>query len=503
MNVEGATFEGNEGYAVGSFGSFPGAYMYFDRCRFLAAGRTGYLFDDLAGEGTFTNCLFDGGASAINGIYVDVDHCTFLRQTANPVSFIDDLARDKPLGFSIYDEPFVLFFDESGNAVCLQDRCPHRAARLSDGHVVGGRIECFYHGWQYDGSGRCRHIPQLAPSTAIPSKACVRNFPVAVRQGIVWMWPGDAASADETKIPTTSDLDAPGVFRVDFQMDLPYDQTYFIENVIDVAHIHIAHDGMRGGGLRALAKPMRFDVRTNDITGIVSAFRTIGLDDAEGVVASAEGEARVEFVAPNLIRYTSVYKNSSLIAGLALYSIPFGKSRCRMLYRKYSNFFSSRERWKPRWLEHWTQCLILEQDMSVVIGQYEGIERSEQELRRLWMPLDTSDRLVVEYRRWLDRFGASLPFYRGFRTARREDEVSGRTPAPRGRVAQHTRVCATCSRMHRRLQSATKGLWGLVAVAAAVGIGYAGTGTARVAVGLAIASVGLALASSWMQRKFE
>lgn len=345
-----------------------------------------------------------------------------------PVAFSQDLPRDRPYGFSLYDEPLVLFFDDAGAPVCLRDRCPHRAARLSDGQLVEGRIECLYHGWQFDGTGRCRHIPQLPEQMQIPPKTCVRDYRVLERQGIVWLWAGESEAADPALLPLTPGLDSPGVFRVDFQMDLPYDQSYLIENIIDVAHIHIAHDGVRGGGLRSLAKPLEFDIQDSSMEGIRSGFRTLGRSGSPGT-SQLKG-ALVEFVAPNLIRYTSAYRNPELMAGLALYSIPFGKSRCRLLYRKYSNFLSWRERWKPRWLEHWTQCLILEQDMGVVVGQYEEIERAEQDLRQLWFPLKTSDRLVIEYRRWLDTYGANLPFYRGFASAKPAEESTQLTPPP-------------------------------------------------------------------------
>lgn len=418
------------------------------------------------------------------------------RSSWYPVSFLDDLPRDKPYAFSLYDEPLVLFFDADGHPACLHDRCAHRAARLSDGTVVDGRIECFYHGWQYDPAGRCLSIPQLEAGIAIPARACVRGYRVLERQGIVWLWAGDPKTANPDLIPLAPDLDAPGVFRVDFQMDLPYDQSYLIENVIDIAHIHIAHDGVRGGGMRSLAKPLEFDIRENSIHGIRSGFRTLGLEHSG---ASPLDDAYVEFVAPNLIRFTSIYKDRSKIAGLSLYSIPFGKSRCRLLYRKYSNFLSWRERWKPRWLEHWTQCLILEQDMSVVVGQYETIERSERELRQLWLPLETSDRLVVAYRSWLDRYGSSLPFYRGFRSAKAEDVTRKPATPPKGRFAQHTRICTTCSGTHSRIIRTIAILWVATAMSAAAGIATAGV-YAAAAAAFSLASIA---ALKHFKRRFE
>jgi nitrite reductase/ring-hydroxylating ferredoxin subunit len=37
----------------------------------------------------------------------------------------------------------------------------HRSAKLSEGQVTDGRLECLYHGWQFEGSGACTKIPQV------------------------------------------------------------------------------------------------------------------------------------------------------------------------------------------------------------------------------------------------------------------------------------------------------------------------------------------------------
>ncbi len=63
-----------------------------------------------------------------------------------PVTFSQDLPNNRPYGFTLYDEPLVLFRNGEGKLVCLTDLCPHRAAKLSDGQIIDGQIECLYHG---------------------------------------------------------------------------------------------------------------------------------------------------------------------------------------------------------------------------------------------------------------------------------------------------------------------------------------------------------------------
>jgi len=368
-----------------------------------------------------------------------------------PVSFCADLPQGKPLAFTLHDEPYVLFRDREGRICCLEDRCPHRMARLSSGRVVDGTLECGYHGWQFDGDGSCVRIPQLAPDQPRPERACVQTRTATELQGIVWVWAGEPLAARQADIPAIGALDEPGVMHVDYVTDLPYDQGYLVENVIDVAHIHIAHDGVRGGGHRHLALPLSFDVLEDSVRGIRAEYRSIApqRDTARSPLASAG----IEFRAPGLVHYTSNYRDPKRMAGLALYSLPLGRGRCRLLYRKYSNFYSWRETWKPRWLEHWTQNTILRQDMDLITGQYAAIERSGKELRDLWLPLASCDRLVVRYRKWLDRNAPPDTPYRGFATHFGAHEPGAAPalspPLSPNTFSLHTSQCASCRRTYQ------------------------------------------------------
>lgn len=361
-----------------------------------------------------------------------------------PVTFLRDVAVDSMTKFSVYDEDFILLRDSSDKLRCLRDRCPHRAARLSTGKVDGGVIECQYHGWQFSFDGSCVHIPQLIQGTEIPKRSCVESFTVVSLQGLVWFWAGDRSLANINDIKTISDLDMSNIHIVDYTVDLPYDQSYLIENVIDVAHIHIAHHGIRGGGRRELALPLDFTIRENSAYGIKAQYQSIGFPDHADSPLKA---ALVEFVAPNLVSYVSEYKNESMSSGLALYSLPLGKRRCRLIYRKYSNFYSWKERIKPRWLEHHVQNTILQQDMAIIMGQYQAVEETGRELYNLWLPVKSSDQLVLAYRQWLDDYGQNLPFYRGYRTSHMPPMSDGLN-YPSDSYQTHTRNCNVCSRMH-------------------------------------------------------
>ena len=70
----------------------------------------------------------------------------------------------------ILGEPVVLFRQADGKAVALEDRCSHRFAPLSMGKVLpGDRLQCPYHGLEFDTAGACVKNPH--PPGNIPARA--------------------------------------------------------------------------------------------------------------------------------------------------------------------------------------------------------------------------------------------------------------------------------------------------------------------------------------------
>src|SRR4051794_36343577 len=65
----------------------------------------------------------------------------------------------KPIGIQRLSESLVLWRDSDGKVHCLLDRCPHRGAKLSLGKVLNDRIQCGYHGFEFNKQGECASIP--------------------------------------------------------------------------------------------------------------------------------------------------------------------------------------------------------------------------------------------------------------------------------------------------------------------------------------------------------
>jgi phenylpropionate dioxygenase-like ring-hydroxylating dioxygenase large terminal subunit len=230
------------------------------------------------------------------------------RQCWYPVTFLKDLPPHRPYSFSLYDEPLVLFRNKQEKLVCLIDRCPHRAAKLSDGQIIDGKLECLYHGWQFGSEGQCLHIPQLPTDAKIPMNACVQAFTVVERQGMIWVWPGKPETADEELIPVVDILNAPEVISIDYMADLPYDQTYLVENFLDPAHVYISHDRTEAGVYREDAQPLEMEAIETSIAGIRGRYR--------GTRKPNESWKQLDFMAPNLVHYRLGIEERGLLFGL-------------------------------------------------------------------------------------------------------------------------------------------------------------------------------------------
>jgi len=312
----------------------------------------------------------------------------------------------------------------------------------------------------------------------------VPSFKVVERQGMIWVWAGEKETAVDENIPILPDLDKPGFVCADFILDLPYDQTYLVENVIDPAHVAISHHGTRGGGNRKNAQPLEMEVLESSVQGIRGRWR--------GTNKSNEGWKYIDFVAPNLVLNTAYIEKRGWRFGLALYSIPLGKGRCRLLARGYRDFLTWGVKLRPRWLDHLNTNKILEQDLPLIAGQQSEIERLGRSLKELYLPLKTSDTLVIEYRLWLDKFGSSLPFYQGYSTWKNvENGELNAKPILLDRFSRHTLICSSCNRAYQVTNRVKQSCIGVAIALAAVAILADDSGIKIATISVSVAAVAM------------
>lgn len=157
-----------------------------------------------------------------------------------------DELRGKPLAQTILGVPLVLFRDGGGAAHAVLDRCPHRMVPLSLGAVVDGQLECGYHGWRFDGEGRCKVVPGLC-SMEVAASRDVPAFATREQDGWILVWAqADEEPTSEPFRPRTAGL--PGYLHVQRSVEFPGSLHASLENALDVPHTAFLHRGLFRGG---------------------------------------------------------------------------------------------------------------------------------------------------------------------------------------------------------------------------------------------------------------
>jgi len=160
-----------------------------------------------------------------------------------PVCLTKEL-EDKPVKATILGLDFVAFRDSKGKAHCLSDVCCHRGGSLAGGlcHSEDDTIACPYHGWRFNGSGKCTQIPSLGPGSKIPARAKVDSYPVKEKYGIVFAFLGDLSEEERSPLYEIEEFEAEG-WRANKTViiDINYNYERSIENGLDPAHNEFIH----------------------------------------------------------------------------------------------------------------------------------------------------------------------------------------------------------------------------------------------------------------------
>ena len=160
---------------------------------------------------------------------------------------VDEVPAEAPMPVRMLGLDFVLFRLEN-RFVCFPDVCCHRGGALSDGMVHGGCLACPYHGWRYDSSGQCVHIPALGADARPPKRARVDSYPTAEKYGWVWVFLGDLPDSERPAIPDLlPEFDDREHWRlVPYRFEAVANWVRMEENSLDTIHTSFVHKRFGG-----------------------------------------------------------------------------------------------------------------------------------------------------------------------------------------------------------------------------------------------------------------
>jgi phenylpropionate dioxygenase-like ring-hydroxylating dioxygenase large terminal subunit len=154
-----------------------------------------------------------------------------------------DVVAGQPYGVRMLGCDFVLQRHDDGTVSCLSDVCIHRGASLARGKCRDGRVICPFHGWEFDRTGACVHIPSMGDEFAIPKRGKVDSYPVAERYDWIWVFLGDLPEEKRPPLPELlPEYPHTEEWRTTRMIsDAPVNWQKFEENSLDTAHLAFVH----------------------------------------------------------------------------------------------------------------------------------------------------------------------------------------------------------------------------------------------------------------------
>ncbi len=149
---------------------------------------------------------------------------------------------DAPLGATILGVPLALFRGAGGAPGALLNRCPHRNVPLTLGRLRGELLECSYHGWRFDRTGACKHVPALTGEPEAKGRRA-ESFACREQDGFVWVYM--KADQEPVREPFRFEWAAkPGYTTVYERLRAHGSLHATAENALDVPHTAFLHRGL-------------------------------------------------------------------------------------------------------------------------------------------------------------------------------------------------------------------------------------------------------------------
>ena len=305
-----------------------------------------------------------------------------------------DEVESNPISVKLLNEDFVIWRESNGGLIAAPERCPHRQAPLSHGHLENGCLVCPYHGWTFSEFGKCVNIPSAADGVPIPSKAHLDTAEVIEKYGLIWLCPGKPL---KPLFELEEELD-PSFRRINTEVQKwEVAATRMVDNFLDITHFPYVHAGTFGAGQETKVPNITLEYLDEDFFGY--RYDILAANPEEAKSTSGSNEESVErsmssgFNLPLTVRSTIAYK-SGLEHIILLLSTPIDET---------SSYF--------------TFVIWRNDDFTVPADEVISFDRAIGEEDRVMleklsgvMPLDRtalvnvqSDKATVEWRRQLSK----------------------------------------------------------------------------------------------------
>jgi 5,5'-dehydrodivanillate O-demethylase len=163
-----------------------------------------------------------------------------LRRYWQPAAAAAELTEEKPIkAVKILGEELALYRDKAGRYGLVGEHCPHRSASLAFGRVDEEGIRCPYHGWKFDGAGKCLEQPAEPPGSTFKERTRHTAYPVEKLGGLLFAYLGPEP---KPLLPRWDVLAwENGKRRIEVHSVLNCNWLQPMENSVDPSHLYWLH----------------------------------------------------------------------------------------------------------------------------------------------------------------------------------------------------------------------------------------------------------------------
>lgn len=107
-----------------------------------------------------------------------------------------------PVRVRLLGRNYVAFRATDGRVGMFDEACPHRGVSLVLARNQDCALQCLFHGWKIDVSGRVVEIPSEGPRSAeVAAQYRVNHYPTFENGALLWVWLGEGAPPPRPPIP--------------------------------------------------------------------------------------------------------------------------------------------------------------------------------------------------------------------------------------------------------------------------------------------------------------
>jgi 5,5'-dehydrodivanillate O-demethylase oxygenase subunit len=166
---------------------------------------------------------------------------SLLRRYWHPVAGLAEMEDRWTRRVRLLGEDLVLFKDRTGKFGLIGEHCPHRGASLAYGIPTENGLRCPYHGWKFDGTGRCLEQPNEPESNALRDKVLTPAYPVEELGGLLFAYLGPLPAP---LVPRYSGFVWSRAIRAIGKAVVPCNWLQIMENSVDPVHTEWLHGAL-------------------------------------------------------------------------------------------------------------------------------------------------------------------------------------------------------------------------------------------------------------------